>query len=264
MIFKHRDTEKPSYLWKTGTGETIAAKLRLAFDGRGGVCVGRSEIKYSRTAFAGDDLFALSYLNQHLRTQGHKARAARSVNDLGHGDAVAAALREPIVYRRKIRRQGLKDIVASTLDTRKFGPVLFDLGVEFGNSVGSFLIDRADLFAATLDLFFDLLESGHILERLRLIGGDLFLQSICLTHRRLVFFLVLRVFQISIGTLEISFIFSDVLVEFGPFASQSVAAVLYFAYRKGVLFKLSFNFSTPRVSSIQRLFKSPDLRIRLL
>ena len=88
-------------------------------------------------------------------------------------------------------------------------------------------------------------------------GADSYLSRDCklgLAHRRLVFFLVLRVFQVAVGPFEIRLVFGYLLFKFGSLGMQPIARTLNFAYGKGVLFKLLFDFGTPLVCCFDCFF----------
>ena len=69
---------------------------------------GLAKVHNPRAAIAGDDLVAAFYFENRLWPQRHIARTARTVDDLGYGDAIAAALSEAVVDRGELRTEFCK------------------------------------------------------------------------------------------------------------------------------------------------------------
>src|SRR5690606_6476397 len=118
-------------------------------------------------------------------------------------DTVAASLSESVVDRSELRRQGNKNCLALRFLSSEFRLIGCELRVESGKRLVAFPIQRIDLVRSGLELLLDLLNRGKQFYYLCFERCYLLLQRVYLAHRRFVFFLVLRVLQVPVGSLEI-------------------------------------------------------------
>ena len=146
----------------------------------------------------------------------------------------------------------------------ELGPFGFETRVKFRQSRITLSVEGVDLVGAFLEFLFDALEFLHRFDDAGLECSDLLLQSIGLAHCSLVLFLVLGVFEVAVGAFEVGLVLGDLLFKVGTRCLQTLAFRLYFAYRKGVLFKLLFDLGTPLVCGIQRLFQAAKVCVGLL
>lgn len=126
----------------------------------------------------------------------------------------------------------------------KLSFIVSQLGVESGQCFVTFGVKAIDLFSPLSQFLFDRFNSLDGLNYLSFECSDLFLQSIGLTHRCLVFLLILSVFKVAVGTFEVGLIFGDLFLKIRPVGMELISLCLDLTNRKSVLFKLLFDLST--------------------
>ena len=126
----------------------------------------------------------------------------------------------------------------------KLSFVLSQLSVESGEGFVPFSVKAVDLFGPLGEFLLDLFGSLDGLDYLCFERSDLLLQRIGLTHRSLIFLLILCVFKVAVGTLKVRLVFGDLFFEIRPVGMQLIALCLDLTNGKSVLFKLLFDLST--------------------